>query len=135
MIEIYTDGSCLSNPGGASGWAFIILLDGKEVCSSHGGTNSSTNNRMEITAVLESLKKLGDEKGDICIYTDSQYVLNCAQKLWKRNLNTDLWEMYDNLSFGKKISFKWVKAHNGNLYNERVDQLAKSSAEQYVVSV
>ena len=60
------------------------------------------------------------------IYSDSQYVINCAQKLWKRNLNHDLWKIYDEMIKDKIINFIWVKAHNGDIYNEIADKLSRN---------
>lgn len=128
---IYTDGSCNPNPG-FGGWAHITINpddDNKEwhVC---GGERDTTNNRMELMAVIEALRFHPDKK-DFVIYTDSQLTMKCAQGEWKRNKNTDLWEEYDKLSRGKRIEFKKVKAHskaetNENKYNELVDKLASS---------
>ena len=127
MIEIYTDGSCLSNPG-PGGWATCLIEDGSEYYFS-GGDKLSTNNRMELTAIIEALSSI--KKGVECVlYTDSQLSINCATGKWKRKANTDLWEEYDKVSKGKDITFKWVKAHNGNKYNEIVDSIAYKEARK-----
>lgn len=124
-LTIYTDGSCSPNPG-KGGWAFVAILPDCE-CHVNGGDKYTTNNVMEITAVIEALREFKHiEK--FHIYTDSTYVLNCAQGKWQRKKNADLWKKYDSYSKGKDIIFEWVKAHNGNHYNELVDKLAKEGA-------
>jgi ribonuclease HI len=128
MITIYTDGSCLKNPGGAGGWAFCLLQDDKEYYMS-GGENISTNNTMELTAVIEALSFV-NIKEKCKIYTDSMLVINCALGKWKRKANLNLWKQYDDVSQGKNISFEHVKAHNGNYYNEKVDKLAREEAKK-----
>ena len=121
MIQIYTDGSCNNNKKG--GYAFIILKQDYNIIWSDNAKTETTNNRMELTAVIESLKCL--EKNESCIiHTDSQWVINCAQKKWKRNKNLDLWKQYDDESQERKIEFIWVKGHSGDKYNELCDKLA-----------
>ena len=137
MKDVYTDGSCLGNPGNG-GWAAIS--DSFRIC---GGEIESTNNRMEMQAVIHGLKKCL-EMGllEICIYTDSSYVKNGITKWtkqWEINgwktasglavKNIDLWKKMIKLS--KKfliLDWKWVKAHNGNPMNEAVDTLARKVA-------
>jgi len=123
---IYTDGSCLENPGGASGWAFGIIENNEEWFMS-GGEKSSTNNRMELLAVIEALDFV--QGNEYNIYTDSNLTLKCAKKEWKRKSNIDLWTLFDKVSSGKKLNWFWVKAHNGNRYNEIVDKMAKNEAK------
>lgn len=129
MIQtIYTDGSCIGNPG-PGGWAFIILAtdsDGEWRVS--GGEINTTNNRMELTAVIQALEFTYYEKKYI-IYSDSMYVINCASGKWARKKNLDLWGEYDNISIGKNIEWVWVRGHNGDKYNEIVDFLAKQEAK------
>ena len=128
MIKIYTDGSCLKNPDGPGGYAFIIIDDDIELHHSEG-CKSTTNNREEMKAVIEALKciKINSE----CkIYTDSKLVINCASGLWKRKANLDLWSEYDIVSKNKKISFIHVKGHSGDKYNEIVDKLAQQEARK-----
>ena len=131
--EVYTDGSCLGNPG-PGGWAVIgpdFELSGCE--------NHTTNNIMEMTAVIKCLEHY---KGSIVIHTDSCYVKNGITKWvhgWKKNgwmtskhepvKNKELWMRLDELN-GPHVEWKWVKAHNGNKYNERADALAKHQATQ-----
>ena len=129
MITIYTDGSCLKNPGGAGGWAFCIIEGEGEEYYMCGCEKISTNNTMELTAVIEALSCVG--KGVDCkIYSDSMLVINCASGKWKRKANLDLWKEYDTVSSGKNVIFEYVKAHNGNYYNEKVDKLAKEEAKK-----
>jgi ribonuclease HI len=131
---IYTDGSCIPNPG-PGGWAFCGLKDNKDENSYEwhvsGGECKSTNNRMELTAVIESLKFFAD-KNKFHIYSDSQYVIKCAKGEYKRRKNVDLWKEYEIHSNCKKIQWTWVKAHNNNKYNEIVDFLAKQEAKSKI---
>lgn len=126
MSIIYTDGSCLSNPDGPSGWAFHLQEDG-EIWIVSGGESCSTNNRMEMKAVIEALKF--SNKRYCEINTDSKLVINCSQNIWKRNKNLDLWREYDEVSMNKEIKWKWVKCHSGNEYNEIVDRLCREEAK------
>jgi ribonuclease HI len=123
---IYTDGSCLKNPGGPGGWAFCILENSTEKYSS-GADASTTNNRMELQAVIEALKFA--KSSEYMIYTDSQLVMNCATGKWNRKANLDLWEQYDRLKTRYKLHWTWVKSHNGDKYNSMVDELARKEAK------
>ena len=139
MIKIYTDGSCLKNPGNG-GWAAIINDDG-DIKRVSGSEKNTTNNRMELMAPLNALKGMDPNK-EIEIYTDSQYVklgiTDWIHKWIKNNWQTskkepvknkDLWmELYD-LTKSHEIKWIWVKAHAGNKLNEEVDLLAKQAAE------
>lgn len=141
-IEIFTDGACLGNPG-PGGWGVILRYNGKEKTLS-GGEAETTNNRMEILAVIKALEAL-KEKCNIELYTDSQYVCNAinkgwAQKWkgnnWKRNknepaLNSDLWEVLLNLLKEQNVKFNWVKGHAGHEENERCDTLARTEAQKF----
>lgn len=129
-IHIYTDGSCDPNPG-PGGWAFVALYKNFEMVDS-GGLKYTTNNIMEITAVIEAIK-FGNEIGtdvELRIFTDSMYVINCATGKWQRKKNIELWKAHDAVAKNRKVSFTWVKAHNGNKYNEIVDKLAKKETEK-----
>jgi ribonuclease HI len=127
MLQIYCDGSCLSNPGGAGGWAVCCIDDSIEYILS-GNEKITTNNRMELTAIIEALSFIPKDS-ECIIYTDSQLCINCASGKWKRKANMDLWSEYDKISTGKKIIFEWVKGHNGDKYNEIVDKIAYSEAK------
>jgi ribonuclease HI len=83
---------------------------------------------MELLAVIEALKCLNQTTCDI--YSDSQWVINCAQKLWKRNKNLDLWKLYDEISKNFIIKYIWVKGHSGNIYNEQCDKLAYAELDK-----
>ena len=124
--RIYTDGSCLKNPGGASGWSFCLPGE-DEILLVSGGEASSTNNRMELTAVVEALKWV--QEGEYSIYTDSLLTLNCAQGIWKRKSNLDLWEEYDRANKGIVLHWYWVKGHSGDKFNEMVDKAARDEAK------
>lgn len=128
MIEIYTDGSCLKNPNGPGGWAVCILEDDIEYYLS-GNNSSTTNNRMELTAIIEAISCIKANL-ECKIYTDSQLCINCATGKWKRNANLDLWSEYDNVSKNKNINYEWIKGHNGNKYNEIVDKMALEEAKK-----
>jgi ribonuclease HI len=129
MPRIYSDGSCLKNPGGASGWSFCVTDDSGEFPEliDSGGEISSTNNRMEMMAVIKALEAVTSEV-PYRIYTDSQLVLRCATGQWQRKANLDLWVAYDAAAVGKTLDWKWVKAHSGDPYNEMVDTLARAEA-------
>jgi ribonuclease HI len=137
-IVIYTDGSCLGNPG-KGGWAAVIINDNKEEAI-FGSEKESTNNRMELTAAINALLKIKQDK-KIKIYTDSKYVKDGIEKWinnWKLNnwknankkdvKNKDLWTKLDSLINKKEISWNWVKAHSINEYNNKVDILARNAA-------
>ena len=138
MITIYTDGSCLTNPGNG-GWAAIIS-DGKEIKKISGNEKNTTNNRMELLAAINALKDMNPGV-EIKIYTDSQYVKNGITEWintwlannWKTSKkedvkNKDLWIDLYNLNKSLNIQWNWVKAHDGNPLNEEVDLLAKKAA-------
>ena len=133
-FKIYTDGACSGNPG-KGGWAAIIL-DGKNQSSISGSESKTTNNRMELMAPIMALKKI-KKKSEITIFTDSKYVKDGITdwiKKWKQNnwkssnkkpvKNKDLWIKLDNSCQKHKITWKWVKAHAGNKYNNLADELA-----------
>lgn len=128
---IYTDGSCMPNPG-PGGWAFVVLPKDNDPDPTEfhisGGEKDTTNNRMELTAVIEALEFDSVQK-EYLIYSDSMYVINCAKGKWQRKKNTDLWKKYEKASKGKKIEWIWVKGHSNDKYNEIVDDLAKQEAK------
>ena len=138
MIKIYTDGSCIGNPG-PGGWAAIILdADKKDIIS--GRKKNTTNNQMELMAAIKALTFFS-RKQKIIIYTDSNYVKEGITnwiKVWKKNnwktankkkvKNTELWIKLNNLSNFHDIEWKWVKAHSGDPMNSLVDKLARKAA-------
>ena len=125
--SIYTDGSSLGNPG-PSGWSFCVLENNEEFFLS-GGEEHSTNNRMELQAIIKALKYV--KGNEYILYSDSKLTINCAKKIWKRKANIDLWDIYDEVIKNKKIDYIWIKAHNGNKYNEIVDKLSRTEATKY----
>ena len=129
-VTIYADGSCLGNPG-PGGWAAIILIGGK-MQEIHGGHYCSTNNRMELTAVIEALHTI-KTPSQVTVISDSQYVCNYipkAQQLIQnpKTKNSDLWRQIAELSIIHDIKSCWVRGHSGNAFNERADILARSEA-------
>ena len=156
-IEIYTDGACSKNPG-PGGWAYIMVnKDSKEeICRENGGEKSTTNNRMELMAVIRALKKIKEEPAflagksggtlnyeSISVHTDSQYVQQGISSWifnWKKNnwktaskqpvKNQDLWQELDALSALIKPEWIWVKGHAGNPLNEACDRLAVEACKK-----
>jgi len=125
LITIYTDGACLGNPG-PGGWGAVITGDGRKR-SVHGSDPHTTNNRMEIMAVVESLRTIPD-KSEVAVFSDSTYVINTMTKNWKRRKNKDLWDLLDQEVTSRDISWHWVKGHSGDLLNEEADRLAYGEA-------
>ena len=138
MIKIYTDGSCMSNPGNG-GWAAIININGK-VKKISGNEKNTTNNRMELMAPINALKNI-NSKDPIEIFTDSKYVKNGITEWintwvlnnWKTSKkenvkNKDLWLELHKLNQSLSVKWNWVKAHAGDPLNEEVDMLAKKAA-------
>jgi len=140
-VNIYTDGSCLGNPG-AGGWCSILIYNNfKKIL--RGGKELTTNNEMELKAVLEGLKKL-KEPCKVNLYTDSQYIVN-AMKSWIYNWakndwkngekkgikHLDKWKEIYKLMQIHKIKPIWIKGHAGNYYNELCDKIAKEEAKKY----
>lgn len=142
-FKIYTDGSCLGNPG-AGGYAAIILDETdnrEEIC---GGESFTTNNRMELTAAIVALRKISED--DVAeIFTDSTYLRNAFTQNWLANWkrsgwrlsngkpvkNIDLWTELDELISTRNVKFNWVRGHAGNLLNERCDKLARDTAKKF----
>ncbi len=142
-VEIFTDGACKGNPG-PGGWGSILRYKGVEKEIS-GGEANTTNNRMELTAVIKALELL-KEPCEVTLYTDSQYVANALTlgwaKKWKANgwmrnkkekaLNPELWDRLLTLYDTHEIEIIWVKGHAGHPENERCDRLAVAAAEKYI---
>lgn len=139
-FKLFTDGACLGNPG-PGGWAYILRSeDGEVECS--GGETKTTNQRMEVTAVLRALESL-EKSSKVEIYADSQYVTKgltewmdgWIAKGWKNAAkkpvaNQDLWQPLAELRKMHELSTHWVKGHDGHPENERCDMLASAEAEQ-----
>ena len=126
LPQIYTDGSCLKNPGGPGGWAFTVL-ENEEQWTMSGGDPCTTNNRMELQAIIEALEFV--QGNEYVIYTDSELTMKCATGIYKRKANKDLWDRYEKALNCRKLNWVWIKAHNGNFMNEYVDRLARQEAE------
>jgi len=139
LIEIYTDGSCLGNPG-KGGWAFLAVQDNRQI-EKYGFELNTTNNRMELKAAINSIMYF-KSSSEMKIYTDSSYLKNGITlwiNNWKKNnwrnsqnqiiKNIDLWKELNILNSIKKIEWHWVKAHAKNEMNNRVDFLARKAAE------
>ena len=139
-VQLFTDGACKGNPG-PGGWGVLLRFGGheKELC---GGDASTTNNRMELTAVIEGLKAL-KRACPVVITTDSQYVKNGITQWihnWKRNgwrtaakkpvKNDDLWRQLDEAVSRHEVTWHWVKGHSGHPENERADELANRGIAQ-----
>jgi ribonuclease HI len=137
IIKIYTDGASRGNPG--PGGYGVVLLWGKHKKELSQGYKLTTNNRMELMAVIAALEALKKNNLDLVIYSDSNYIVKAITERWldkwiktnfKGNIkNRDLWERYYQLSKNHKIHFKWVKGHAENFYNNRCDILATEAAD------
>ena len=138
-IEIYTDGACSGNPG-KGGYGIIMRAPEKnyEKCFSEG-FRLTTNNRMELLAVITALENLKEEGHDIHIFTDSKYVADAVNKNWilgwikkgfKNVKNPDLWRRFIPLFNMYKPAFHWIKGHTGHPQNERADQLAVAASQK-----
>ena len=124
---VFADGACRGNPGPGAWAAMIQDSTGEVILKSSGVDVPTTNNKMELQAVIEGLRFI-KSKERCKIYSDSLYVINCAIGKWKRKANQDLWNEYEKVSFDKNIEFEWVKGHSGNEYNEKVDKMALNEA-------
>lgn len=140
-ITIYTDGACSGNPG-PGGWAAIIDFGDKESVLA-GGASHTTNNQMELLAVINALQEIPRDRG-VNVFTDSKYVqLGITEWItnWKRNgwrsankkpvKNSELWLQLDSLASGLNINWRWVKGHSDNEINQRADLLARNALETY----
>jgi ribonuclease HI len=127
MIEVYTDGSCLGNPGNG-GWAFLVKK--KEIISSRSGfVVNTTNNQMELTAAIKAIEFIYTSDA-ISLFTDNNWKNSSKQPV----KNKKLWERLDELNSIKSVKWEWVKAHDTNIYNNQVDLLARQSAENLTES-
>ena len=141
-VMLYTDGACSGNPGPGGWGAILIYKDVEKVLS--GGEDGTTNNRMELTAVIRGLQAL-KESCIVELYSDSKYVIDALQKGWaaswrangwkkadkKPALNTDLWEELLSLAEKHQLNYHWVKGHAENPYNNRCDELAVSEWKKF----
>lgn len=145
MITIYTDGGCSGNPG-PGGWAFAVSENGKLVTTSSGGDAATTNNKMELTAVINALRFALDKgEREVTILTDSQYVKNGITQWihsWKRNgwrtsskapvKNVEYWVQLDSLNSSLSVTWSWVKGHAGIEGNEECDRLVRMETAKYL---
>jgi len=135
IVRIYTDGACSGNPG-PGGWGAVLTYGGREK-EIHGGEGDTTNNRMELMAVIQALAAL-KKPLVVHIYTDSTYVKDGMEKWlhgWKKNgwrtaakkpvKNIDLWQQLETALLPHSVKWHWVKGHSGHLENERADELAR----------
>lgn len=141
-VEIFTDGACSGNPG-PGGWGAVLRCNGTEREIS-GGAANTTNNRMELSGVIEALRLL-KEPCEVTLYSDSKYVCDAITKGWAKGwqknnwrkadkkpaLNTDLWEALLALLQQHKVTVNWVKGHAGHPENERCDRLAVTATEKF----
>ena len=140
-VTLFSDGSCLNNPG-AGGWAYILEFNGA-VKKDSGGAAMTTNNQMELTAVIEGLTAL-KEPCEVRLFTDSSYVANAVNSWldgWvKKNFigsdkkpvkNIELWQEYLRVSRPHKVTASWIKAHNGHPQNEECDTMAREKATKF----
>ena len=145
IVEIFTDGACRGNPG-PGGWGAILRYQGK-TRELYGGETHTTNNRMELTAVIKALQSL-KRPCKIEITTDSKYVCdgvvqwlpNWKKRHWKTSTkkpvkNSELWQELDHLIVVHQIEWRWVKGHSGHLENERADELANIGLEEHLKGV
>lgn len=135
-VEIYTDGAARGNPG--KGGYGVVLRYGKHEKELSQGYRLTTNNRMELMAVIEGLKALKQDGLNVLVTSDSKYVIDSVEKGWvfgweKKNFaqkkNPDLWQEFLKYYRKHKVKFKWVKGHNDHPYNERCDVLATTAAD------
>ncbi len=139
-VIVYTDGACSGNPG-PGGWAAVLSYKDREKEIS-GGERETTNNRMELTAVIRALECL-KEPCAVTVYTDSQYISRAITEGWLKKWkaagftkkgglkNAELWRELDGLLQTHQVTFRWVKGHAGNGYNDRCDRLAVSEREKF----
>jgi ribonuclease HI len=137
MINIYTDGAASGNPG--PGGYGVILRSGNHYKELSGGFRLTTNNRMELLAVIEGLKAIKTPGKDVTIYSDSKYVVDSVEKKWvfgwlktgfKGKKNKDLWLRFLEVYKQHQVKFVWIKGHNSHPENERCDQLAVAASKQ-----
>ncbi len=138
MVHIYTDGACSGNPG-KGGYGIVMEWVGKPYHKEFSdGYLRTTNNRMELMAVIVALEQLKKEGTDVIIFSDSKYVVDAVEKKWVLNWekkgfagkkNSDLWLRFLKVYRQHKVSFVWVKGHNNHKQNERCDELAVQAAQ------
>ena len=127
MITIHTDGACVGNPG-PGGWAAILVEDGSKR-SVQGGQEKTTNNRMEMLAVIKGLEAV-PASSKVTVFSDSQYVVNTMTRNWKRKANQDLWPRLDAEVAKRDVAWQWIRGHAGDPLNEEADRLANMESRR-----
>jgi ribonuclease HI len=129
---VYADGSCIGNPG-PGGWGVVVRNPDGNVIELNGHDDSTTNNRMELTAAIEGLR--ATERGaQVLLRSDSEYVVKSMTLNWKRNKNNDLWELLDAETKARRVRFEWVRGHGSDATNNRADELALMGANGRLVA-
>lgn len=144
MVHIYTDGACSGNPG-KGGYGIVMEWVGKPYHKEFSdGYLRTTNNRMELMAVIFALEQLKKEGTEVIIFSDSKYVVDAVEKKWVYNWekkgfagkkNSDLWQRFLKVYRKHKVSFVWVKGHNNHKQNERCDELAVQAAQASLLKI
>ena len=139
QVHIYTDGACSGNPG-KGGYGIVMEWVGKPYQKEFSeGYRKTTNNRMELMAVIVALENLRSDKLTITVFSDSKYVVDAIEKKWvfgwekkgfKNKKNIDLWKRFLKIYRKHKVNFRWVKGHNDHIQNERCDVLAVEASQQ-----
>lgn len=140
MVEIYTDGGVFPNPGPGA-WAFIVVAGptanslGQEIHRASGTDPSTTNNRMELMAVMQALRwfkgSVHDQRGEMLVVkSDSQLTVMCGMNRWRRNANQDLWAEFNQLLPTSIFRLQWVRGHAGDHWNEQADRMCTAAMEE-----
>ena len=139
QVHIYTDGACSGNPG-KGGYGIVMEWVGKPYQKEFSkGYRKTTNNRMELLAVIVALENIRSDKLNITVFSDSKYVVDAIEKKWvfgwkkkgfKNKKNIDLWKRFLEIYRKHKVNFRWVKGHNDHVQNERCDVLAVEASQQ-----
>ncbi|MGB5362677.1 MAG: ribonuclease HI [Aureibaculum sp.] len=143
-VHIYTDGACSGNPG-KGGYGIVMEWVGKPYTKEFSkGYRNTTNNRMELMAVIVALEKLRSDKFDVTVFSDSKYVVDAVEKKWvfgwekkgfKAKKNVDLWKRFLEVYRKHNVSFEWIKGHNDHAQNERCDELAVLASQNKKLSI
>lgn len=142
MIHLYTDGAAKGNPG--NGGYGVVLKSGPHYKELSEGFRLTTNNRMELLAVIKGLEEIKNKGSNVLVVSDSKYVIEAVDKGWlwnwirigfKGKKNKDLWIRFVNIYRQHQVKFQWIKGHNGHVENERCDQLAVAASENKVLLI
>lgn len=142
MIHLYTDGAAKGNPG--NGGYGVVLKSGPHYKELSEGFRLTTNNRMELLAVIKGLEEIKNKGSKVLVVSDSKYVIEAVDKGWlwnwirigfKGKKNKDLWIRFVNIYRQHDVKFQWIKGHNGHVENERCDQLAVAASENKVLLI